>query len=152
MADGFYQANRLLGDKRPIIATIGDSTFLHSGISPLINAVHTGARFVLIILDNSTTAMTGFQPTAASDTLADGDSAAAEVSIPGIVRACGVAFVRVTDPYDQERYRQVLREAQESYPGARWGRRRRGRRPPLRPLRSGARDGTSCAGGYHRRV
>ncbi len=111
MANGFYQANRLLGDERPIIATIGDSTFLHSGIVPLINAVHTGARFVLIILDNHTTAMTGFQPTAANEFLADGSDAARQVSLPDLVSACGVKFVVETDPYEQEEYRSLLRKA-----------------------------------------
>ncbi len=111
MADGFYQAGRLVGDQRPIFATIGDSTFLHSGIVPLINAVHTGARFVLLILDNHTTAMTGFQPTSQNDLLADGGEAARKVSIAELVRACGVKFMRETDPYEQESYRQTLREA-----------------------------------------
>jgi indolepyruvate ferredoxin oxidoreductase alpha subunit len=111
MADGFYQANRLVGDNRPIIATIGDSTFLHSGIVPLINAVHTGARFVLLILDNHTTAMTGFQPTAANTYLADGSEAARVISIPNLVRACGVNFVKEADPYDQPNFHTLLREA-----------------------------------------
>ena len=111
MATGFYQANRLVGDRRPIMATIGDSTFLHSGIVPLVNAVHTGARFVLIILDNHTTAMTGFQPTAANEHLADGSEAARVVSIPEMVRACGVKHVRQTDPYDQDVFQSILREA-----------------------------------------
>ena len=111
MANGFYQANRLVGDNRPIIATIGDSTFLHSGIVPLINAVHTGARFVLLILDNHTTAMTGFQPTAANTYLADGSEAAHVISIPNLVRACGVNFVKEADPYDQPNFHTLLREA-----------------------------------------
>jgi indolepyruvate ferredoxin oxidoreductase alpha subunit len=111
MANGFYQANRLLGDARPIIATIGDSTFLHSGIVPLINAVHTGARFTLLILDNHTTAMTGFQPTPAADYLADGGDAPRQVSIVDMVKACGVGFVRQVDPYQQESFRELLRQA-----------------------------------------
>ncbi|MFN8456402.1 MAG: thiamine pyrophosphate-dependent enzyme [Anaerolineae bacterium] len=111
MANGFYQANRMVGDNRPIIATIGDSTFLHSGIVPLINAVHTGARFVLLILDNHTTAMTGFQPTAANPFLADGSDAARVVSIPNLVRACGVSFIKEADPYDQSSFQALLREA-----------------------------------------
>jgi len=106
MANGFYQANRLIGDQRPIIATIGDSTFLHSGIAPLINAVHTGARFVLVILDNHTTAMTGFQPTAASPI-----QAGRQVSIADLVRGCGVTFVQVADPYDHTVFRSILRQA-----------------------------------------
>ncbi len=111
LADGFYQANQLVGDKRPIIATIGDSTFLHSGIVSLINAVHTGARFVLVILDNHTTAMTGFQPTAANPQLADGSQAPRVVSIPDMVRACGVNFVQEADPYEQKTFQATLREA-----------------------------------------
>ncbi len=113
MAHGFYQANRLVGDSRPIVAAIGDSTFLHSGVSALINAVHTGARFVLVILDNHTTAMTGFQPTAASDLLADGEHAPRKVSLEKLVRACGVEFVEVTDPYQQETFVQVLKAAHQ---------------------------------------
>ncbi|MFQ5418825.1 MAG: thiamine pyrophosphate-dependent enzyme [Anaerolineae bacterium] len=113
MAHGFYQANRLVKDKRPIIATIGDSTFLHSGVAPLINAVHTGGRFVLLILDNHTTAMTGFQPTAASDRLADGSNGARQASIADIVRGCGVQFVRRTDPYNHETFREIVRDAYE---------------------------------------
>ncbi len=111
MANGFFQANRLTEDKRPIVATIGDSTFLHSGIPSLINAVHTGARFILLILDNHTTAMTGLQPTPANDYLADGDAAAYRVSIPDLVRACGVEFLVTADPYDQESFVRILDEA-----------------------------------------
>ena len=47
----------------PIVATIGDSTFFHAGIPALVQAVHQKARFILVILDNSTVAMTGGQPT-----------------------------------------------------------------------------------------
>ncbi len=112
MAHGLYQASRMTGDKRPIIATIGDSTFVHSGLPPLINAVHTGARFILVILDNHTTAMTGFQPTAASDFLADGSDASYRVSLPQLARACGVEYVVETDPYEQDGFSQILKEAQ----------------------------------------
>lgn len=113
MANGFYQANKLLGDKRPVVATIGDSTFLHSGIPALLNAVHTGAKFVLIILDNRTTAMTGFQPTPANETLADGSQAAQNMSIFKIVQACGVGYVEEVDPYENENIRAKLKEAYE---------------------------------------
>lgn len=113
MATGLYQANRLLDDGRPIVASIGDSTFLHSGVPALINAVHTGARFVLLILDNHTTAMTGFQPTAATERLSDGSQATSRVSFSQLVQACGVTFVREVDPYDGEPFRKVLRAAYE---------------------------------------
>lgn len=110
MATGFYQAAKFTGDTRPIIALIGDSTFLHSGLTPLVNAVHTGARFVLLILDNHTTAMTGAQPTPANDYTADG-AHAEKVPILDIVRACGVKFARLADPYDHEPFAALLREA-----------------------------------------
>jgi indolepyruvate ferredoxin oxidoreductase alpha subunit len=111
LAAGFYHANKVTKDERPIIATIGDSTFMHSGIVPLLNAVHTNACFVLLILDNHTTAMTGAQPTPASDVTADG-SAATRVPIEALVRACGVGFVRVADPYDRAPFETLLKEAQ----------------------------------------
>jgi indolepyruvate ferredoxin oxidoreductase, alpha subunit len=113
MANGLYQAHRLAGDNRPILATIGDSTFLHAGIPGLINAVHTGARFVLLILDNHTTAMTGFQPTAAAETVADGSAAAHRVSLAGLARACGATFVEEIDPYQHDAMRSLLRAAYE---------------------------------------
>ncbi|MBM4308823.1 MAG: indolepyruvate oxidoreductase, partial [Deltaproteobacteria bacterium] len=62
-ASGLYQAYHQEGRDIPIFATIGDSTFYHSGAPGLLNAVYNGARFILVILDNSITAMTGMQPT-----------------------------------------------------------------------------------------
>lgn len=109
IADGLYKAARLTGDHRPILATIGDSTFLHAGLSPLINAVHTDSRFVLVILDNHTTAMTGGQPTAATPS----QPAQRQVSIPELVRACGVTFVETASSYEHQAFRQVLRRAHD---------------------------------------
>ncbi len=63
-AAGFYRAFADSGEEFPtIVATIGDSTFYHAGIPALLNAVFHRARFILVILDNATTAMTGHQPT-----------------------------------------------------------------------------------------
>jgi len=89
----------------------GHYPFLHSGLNPLVNAVHTGARFVLIILDNHTTAMTGFQPTAASKVLAEDGDTARKVEIADLVRACGVTFVKVADPYEHNAFRSILHKA-----------------------------------------
>lgn len=111
VAAGMFHAHRLDGKPPPIVATIGDSTFIHSGITGLTNAAHTGARFVLVILDNSTTAMTGFQPTADTTRLADG-SAGARVAIPEIVRACGVKFLREVDPYAHAEFSATLKQAE----------------------------------------
>jgi indolepyruvate ferredoxin oxidoreductase alpha subunit len=110
VAAGIYHAYRLDGRNQPILATIGDSTFIHSGVTGLVNAVHTGARFVLVILDNDTTAMTGFQPTANQVRLADG-SRGERVPILELVRACGVKFLREADPYDYENFRALVKEA-----------------------------------------
>ena len=112
VATGLYHAYQLDGKNQPIVATIGDSTFIHSGVTGLANAVHTGARFVLVILDNGTTAMTGFQPTLDRNRLADGRDGA-RVAIPELVRACGVKFLQVSDPYYPDDFRKVLKEAGE---------------------------------------
>jgi len=111
IATGLYQAYRLDGVDQPILASIGDSTFLHSGIPALTNAVHTNARFILVILDNSTTAMTGFQPTAQDSLLADQQSGQ-QVSIEALVRACGVRFVEEIDPYQIDEMKGLLQRAQ----------------------------------------
>ena len=110
MASGFYHAHRLSGDSKPIVASIGDSTFLHSGAAGLSNAVHTDARFILVVLDNGTTAMTGMQPTAGSAELAYGTNGKL-VSIERLARACGVEFVREADPYDYQVFESLLKEA-----------------------------------------
>jgi len=109
-ASGFYHAYRMKGEDRPIVATIGDSTFYHAGIPALVNAVHTGARFILLILDNSTTAMTGDQPTPGLDRLADGKPAKA-VLLEDLVKACGVEEVKVMDPYNLEDLTRTIKEA-----------------------------------------
>ncbi|HTP64517.1 MAG TPA: thiamine pyrophosphate-dependent enzyme [Geobacteraceae bacterium] len=105
-AAGFYQAHRIAGQPKDIIATIGDSTFYHAGIPPLVDAVAQGARFVLVILDNSTTAMTGNQPTPAH-----GSAAGRPVLIEQIVEGCGVRFCRIGDPLEVRGFIGLLREA-----------------------------------------
>jgi indolepyruvate ferredoxin oxidoreductase, alpha subunit len=105
-AAGFYQSYRVTGQTRDIIATVGDSTFFHAGIPPLIDAVVQGARFVLVILDNVTTAMTGNQPTPAQ-----GTPAGLPVDIGSIVRGCGVRFVESADPLDLPGFTKLLKKA-----------------------------------------
>jgi indolepyruvate ferredoxin oxidoreductase, alpha subunit len=105
-AAGFYQAYRVTGQQIDIVATIGDSTFFHAGIPPLIDAVAQGARFVLLILDNATTAMTGNQPTPAH-----GTPAGRPVAIEEVVRGCGVRFCKVGDPIDLPALTSLVREA-----------------------------------------
>lgn len=95
LANGFSQAKW----DGPIIALIGDSTFVHAGIPPLINAVYNGAKFVLLVMDNRTTAMTGMQPHPGTGVTAIGTKTAG-VKIEDIVRAVGVDFVEIVDPHN----------------------------------------------------
>ena len=94
----------------PIIAHIGDSTFFHSGIPPLINAVYNKANITVAILDNSATAMTGFQPHPGIGHTATGEETTS-VKIEDIARACGVKFVKVADPLDLKKAADVLEKA-----------------------------------------
>ncbi len=113
LATGFYHGYRASREGFPsICATIGDSTFFHAGIPPLMNAVVQGARFVLVILDNSTTAMTGHQPTPEHGRTLDG-TPVPSLSIPDLVRACGVRFVQVGDPYEMKEFLDLLKRAGE---------------------------------------
>lgn len=98
-ASGLYQAYHQDDQDIPIIATIGDSTFYHSGAPGLLNAVYNGSRFILVILDNSITAMTGMQPTPESGITADGHPGQS-LSIEELVKGCGVKYLRVVNPYD----------------------------------------------------
>lgn len=109
MAGGLARAPMPGADPR-VVATIGDSTFYHAGVPALINAVHTRAPFVLVIMDNSFTAMTGGQPTPGDDFLVDG-SPAVPVDMERLIRGCGVDFLEVVDPYQGEATQEALRRA-----------------------------------------
>ncbi|RJR16882.1 MAG: indolepyruvate ferredoxin oxidoreductase subunit alpha [Desulfobacteraceae bacterium] len=110
MASGFYHAFGQDGTRQPIIATIGDSTFYHSGTAGLLNAVYNGARFILVILDNQITAMTGMQPTPGLGIRADGTSGVA-IPLERVVRGCGIDFLEVVDPYDLSTMLGTLKRA-----------------------------------------
>jgi indolepyruvate ferredoxin oxidoreductase alpha subunit len=109
-AAGFYHAYKN-EEKRPdIVATIGDSTFFHAGIPALIDAVVQKVGFVLVILDNRTTAMTGNQPTPATGHGACGEPTET-VDIESLVRGCGVKFIRESNPYKLTEFIALLKEA-----------------------------------------
>lgn len=110
-AGAFYQAFAKSGETiPPIAAIIGDSTFFHSGIPALVNARWEGSRFVLLLVDNSTTAMTGNQPTPAAGIRADGSQGAA-LDLEVVVKGCGIENITIVDPYDQEKMISSLKEA-----------------------------------------
>ncbi len=109
-AAGFYHAHKN-EEKRPdIVATMGDSTFFHAGVPALIDAVVQGVRFVLVILDNRTTAMTGNQPTPASGFGAEGEPLN-RVAIEPLVRGCGIDFCETGDPYDLATFIALMKRA-----------------------------------------
>lgn len=109
MAGGFGRTPFADRDTK-VVATIGDSTFYHAGVPALINAIHTRAQFVLVIMDNNITAMTGGQPTPAHNFLADG-SPAVPIDMERLIRGCGIEFLEVVDPYDTDSLDEVLRNA-----------------------------------------
>ncbi len=100
------------GEPRDVVCTIGDSTFLHTGIQGLINAVYNGANMTVVILDNRITAMTGHQSNPNTGVTACGVETPA-VSLDAVCRACGVTFVETVDPYDITGTVNVLQEAKK---------------------------------------
>jgi len=95
---------------KKVIATIGDSTFFHNGIQPLVDAVYKNLNVLVMILDNRTTAMTGHQPhpgTGGSETGRKFN----EIDIEALVKALGVKYVKTVDPYDLKATREAIKEA-----------------------------------------
>ncbi|MDL2269801.1 indolepyruvate ferredoxin oxidoreductase subunit alpha [Desulfosarcina sp. OttesenSCG-928-A07] len=105
-ACGFSKAT----DKK-VIAFIGDSTFFHSGLTGLVNAVYNNHNFTLVILDNGTTAMTGHQPNPGVDMQALNLQGYGRVSIEAVVRAMGVPHVAVISPYKVKKSIETVKEA-----------------------------------------
>ena len=106
MAHGMEKAGN---DPEKIVSVIGDSTFLHSGITGLLNMVYNGATSTVLILDNSTTGMTGHQDHPATGKNAKGQPAPA-VNLVELVKSLGVKNVAVVDPFDTNELKRILRE------------------------------------------
>jgi indolepyruvate ferredoxin oxidoreductase alpha subunit len=94
---------------RPVVAVIGDSTFAHSGLTGLANAVYNGGDSTIVVLDNRTTAMTGHQDNPVTGRTLMGDETA-ELDVGGVGAALGAASVRTIDPHDLSGAEEVLRE------------------------------------------
>lgn len=94
------------------VAVIGDSTFLHTGVNTLINMAYNQATGTVIILDNSTTAMTGHQDHAATGKTLKGETVPA-ISIPGLCRSLGIRHVIEVDAFDQEKLTEVIKAETE---------------------------------------
>jgi len=105
--------------RKKVIAFVGDSSFFHSGIPPLINTVfnksnaqakrrardkQSSASPLIIILNNETTAMTGHQPHPGAPATPNG------INIENIVKGCGVKYVKTLDPVNQKEFIQTIKE------------------------------------------
>jgi indolepyruvate ferredoxin oxidoreductase alpha subunit len=104
-AFGFQKAT----GRKDVVAMIGDSTFFHSGITPLINVVYNNGSTTTIIVDNRTTAITGRQGHPGTGVTLKGEKHK-EIDIERLVRAIGIESVKVVDPYDLKTVRQVVEE------------------------------------------
>ncbi len=116
VASGFGKLSRF-GMEQPVLAVCGDSTFFHAAMPALVNAVHNRADMILVVMDNSGTAMTGFQPHPGIGRGATGNSLPA-VNIPGICEAVGARVV-VCDPFDFDRSRRIIMELLDEPGGVR---------------------------------
>ena len=91
------------------VAVIGDSTFMHSGMTGLVNVAYNATNSTVIILDNSITGMTGHQQNPTTGYNIKGDPAA-KVDLEALCRALGIGRVRVVDPYDLAACETAIKE------------------------------------------
>jgi indolepyruvate ferredoxin oxidoreductase alpha subunit len=108
MAHGMSKALQEKG-KGKIVGVIGDSTFVHSGITPLLNMAYNKSDAVIVICDNRTTAMTGMQDHPATGSTLQGESTK-ELNFEELASALGIESVRVVDPFTIKDTRAVLKE------------------------------------------
>jgi indolepyruvate ferredoxin oxidoreductase alpha subunit len=107
VASGFGKLGKF-GMDEPVMAVCGDSTFFHAAIPALINAVHNKSRMTLVLLDNSGTAMTGFQPHPGIPMDATGKETQA-IDLQAVCEGIG-AKVQVVDPFDLEEAQKTVLE------------------------------------------
>ena len=99
LSSGFGKLTQL-GFTQPVVSVVGDSTFFHAAVPALINAAYNQSGFLMVVLDNAATAMTGFQPHPGTGKSAQGRDLT-RVEIEEVCRALGVS-VEVVDPYDMK--------------------------------------------------
>ena len=111
---GAYGAGKVLGSAGlgKICCVLGDSTFLHSGITPLMDAVYNKGYSTTIILDNRITAMTGQQEHPGTGFTIQG-APTSMVDYEDLVKACGVKHIRKVDPYKIKETLEVIKEEME---------------------------------------
>lgn len=91
------------------VAVIGDSTFVHSGITGVVDAVYNQGSSTIIILDNSTTGMTGHQPNPSTGRTIR-DQVTHQLDLVQVVKACGVKSVQVVNAYDMNAVEKAVKE------------------------------------------
>ena len=108
---GIHGFNKALGKESEgkTVAVIGDSTFMHSGMTGLANIAYNQSNSTVIILDNSITGMTGHQQNPTTGYNIKGDPAG-KIDLEALCRSMGFARVRVVDPYDLAENEKVLKE------------------------------------------
>ncbi len=116
VASGLGQLKKL-GFKQPVVCVVGDSTFFHAALPGLINARWNRSDYVLVVLDNSATAMTGFQPHPGTGVTATGQPGVA-VDVESFCRAIGLP-AQVVDPYDLGAAQEALYDALQQPDGLR---------------------------------
>ena len=104
-----FNAARGAEAERKSVAVIGDSTFMHSGMTGLVNVAYNATNSTVIILDNSITGMTGHQQNPTTGFNIKGDPAA-KVDLEALCRALGIGRVRVVDPYDLRACETAVKE------------------------------------------
>ena len=104
-----FNAARGSEQEKKTVAVIGDSTFMHSGMTGLVNIAYNATNSTVIILDNSITGMTGHQQNPTTGYNIKGDPAA-KVDLEALCHALGINRVRVVDPYDLKACDTVLKE------------------------------------------
>ena len=111
IAKGMAKINRMKGLDEPIIATIGDGTFFHSGLTGILNFLHQdhGENITIIILNNGITAMTGGQENASSGLYLD--QADMTVGIPELLKVSGLPEVQVVDQFNYKETKKIITEA-----------------------------------------
>ncbi len=110
MAHGMEMAT---GKDPKTVSIIGDSTFMHSGITGLINVVYNKGTSTTIILDNSITRMTGHQQNPTTGLTLKGEPTK-QVDLEALCRAIGIDRVRICDPFDVDAFEKVVKEETEA--------------------------------------
>ena len=105
----FNEGWRKAAPDKKIVGVVGDSTFVHSGVTGLINAAYNQAKGVIMILDNSTTAMTGGQQHPATG-LTIRNEPTKKLVLEDLCRACGADNVDVVDPKNMDEFRKILKK------------------------------------------